>query len=330
MNGGRSSPLRGGFTLVEVLVVMGVMGILAGLLLPAVQDAREAARATSCRDRLRQMMLATQGFEVANGAFPTTWVGTVLDDSAWGYTTIQMAILPYLGQAALYDSINLRQFGTDEEFLTWNRTAACTSVAVFLCPSDDSTGAQPYGRTSMRVNDGLKEGRYSSNGRGSYRYEVITVGPFDSWWLSANTTGRIRDGLSHTVAFSEKRCASPGLVYDPGRDWLEVDHIGNTVEEFVFFCSNQEVAMRPRFTSGGSWLMPGTNWTTYLHTAVPNTRIPDCAIGEQGIFAARSYHRGQVHAALMDGSVRAYSASISPAVWRALGTRAGGEVVDQE
>ena len=88
----------GGFTLVELLVVITIIGILASLLLPAVQAAREAARATSCKSNMRQIALALQSHHEAQGEFP---MGNV----PGSFFTFQARILPYLEQESLYSEM---------------------------------------------------------------------------------------------------------------------------------------------------------------------------------------------------------------------------------
>src|SRR4051812_43616190 len=99
---------RRGFSLIELLVVMAIVGVLCGLLLPAVQSAREAARRVGCSNNLKQMGLALHGYHLALGAFPMGYVASANPDPratspGWGWAAL---ILPHLEQTALYDSAN--------------------------------------------------------------------------------------------------------------------------------------------------------------------------------------------------------------------------------
>ena len=140
----RPSHRSSGFTLIELLVVIAIIGVLVGLLLPAVQTAREAARRAQCVNNLKQIGLALMNYESANGVFPASYLDnpnlsgiaygiTYPDDGyngwpgfAWG-----TMILPYIEQSPLYASININ-------LLCWatdNTTSATTKLSVFICPS---------------------------------------------------------------------------------------------------------------------------------------------------------------------------------------------------
>ena len=114
----------GGFTLIEILVVIAVVAVLIGLLLPAVQSAREAARRASCVNNLRQIGLGLHSYHDAHGALPATR-SHYIDRSIW------VLLLPQIEQRTLYDAINhdLTLFGPE------NRTIHVVSIGVFACPS---------------------------------------------------------------------------------------------------------------------------------------------------------------------------------------------------
>lgn len=145
------------------------------------------------------------------------------------------------------------------------------------------------------------------------------------------------DGLSNTLAFSEKVIGSgPGTAPkrgSPFRDWNE--HKLNwprrgTADQWRSACAAEPIARAYWMTDGGaSWLLGGAAYTAFFVAGLPDDRIPDCgtmSMEGTGLFSARSYHPGGVNAAMSDGSVRWCPSSIDLAVWRGLGTRAGGEV----
>src|SRR5438128_1844485 len=108
-------PRRRGFTLIELLVVIAIIAILIALLLPAVQQAREAARRTQCRNNLKQIGLALHNYHDTMNTFPmgmSGWPGT-LEGAEWGWGVF---IIPYLDQSALYISISQAPNGTSPHY----------------------------------------------------------------------------------------------------------------------------------------------------------------------------------------------------------------------
>ena len=136
---------KSGFTLVELLVVIAIIGILIGMLLPAVQTVRAAARRISCANKMRQIGLALHNYESALNELPVNQIGAGISDGAGSFQTGHYSwlvpLLPFLEQENLYSSFNLRvNNGDGSGFMMSdthpNAAAAATSVELFLCPSD--------------------------------------------------------------------------------------------------------------------------------------------------------------------------------------------------
>lgn len=339
----RNATIRNGFTLIEVLVVLSIIGLLVGLLIPAVQAAREAARRTQCRGNLRQLGLALHSYHESNGCFPVSitsnFRGQAPDDDYWGLYSLHVRLLPYLEQRQLYDSVNF-EVGTvpyttffwgpltDEEIKinSINTTAIEAKISLFLCPSDGGTGHGPGNNYRGNVGVGpwtLTLAEYPDSGNGFFQ-ELVTT-----------NIAYMPDGLSHTASFSER--LRGGAIPDhpvPHRDYWHKPGLVLTADQLEQSC---RIAARPNsensFVDGGCWwFWPGREWTFYTHTQTPNGKVPDCISGAMrpayGMSTARSFHGGGVNTLMGDGSVRFVGDGISKLVWRGLGTRNGGELVD--
>jgi prepilin-type processing-associated H-X9-DG protein len=317
------TPTRRAITLIELLVVMGTIGLLIGLLLPAVQQAREAARRLSCRDNLRQVGLACQAYSMVWGGFPPSILFQGGPTGLTGYqrnaVSSQTALLPFLGREAFYSSINFEVHFVDPGTMhPANATAVTSDVSTFLCPSDPASGRRG-GNNSYRANYGTCVGWPSVSDDGSFTYRGTPLAGF-------------LDGLSNTMAFSEKPIGSgTGRPFSPYRDWFQVPDMPTDPTEIKAHCAALDPSRsHPQFDAGSSWMTIGAIYTRFYVLTPPNSPVPDC--GDRldfgnGVFGARSYHLGGVNAGMADGSVRWASSGTSAKVWNALGTRAGGELV---
>ena len=330
---------RVGLTLIELLVVLGIIGLLLALLLPAVQAAREAGRRSQCTNNVRQVGLALHGYLATFDRFPTLHgvpngelrSGGVVIGYQPKLFSVFSQLLPYLDQASLYQSVNFSVPVNDPydpnsnpdfvPMMATHATALATNLGVLLCPSDPAA----TGGTNYRASQG--------SGIGFTIDQELTQGALTAT-LYLNPAGAT-DGLSQTAAFGEKLRGHEGGPFDPRVGMFSYQ--GNTLTDPVTYrlrCRDQSGPLETyRNAVGLTWFVGSTMQTTYNHALEPNAAIPDCAhFGSSppaGIFGLRSDHPGGVVVGMADGSVRFVRNGINIEVWRALGTRAGGEVVDQ-
>lgn len=332
------SKRRRGFTLIEMLVVVSIFALLVGLLLPAVQSAREAARRMHCANNLKQIGIALGSYHAADNCFPFDWAdysyypnqGLPPLKNGIQYYSSLVRLLPYVDQAPLFASVNFTlEYFNEPPINPGNLTCYSTSLRILICPTDADAWRMRHGN-SYRVNNGVGpssgttvETWDSGNGFSSYP-DLVRAASF-------------RDGLSHTAAFSERLCGSGGRAL-PERDFGDLSKLGidcvNRPADYALGCCR--VASRvafPAFSNAGeTWVLTGRLHTNYCHAQAPNGPIPDAIDPDYpsgwGITTARSWHRGGVNVLMADGATRFVLDSIRPAVWRGMGTRSGGELVE--
>jgi prepilin-type N-terminal cleavage/methylation domain-containing protein/prepilin-type processing-associated H-X9-DG protein len=322
-----------GFTLVELLVVIAIIAVLVGLLLPAVQAARESARRTSCVNHLRQLGIAAQNHHDSKGGLPPgaesrPWASS--PNNAWTfYRWSSLAHLaPFVEEAnalAVLD-LSIPLYASNLEVTPANKRGIAQVISLFLCPSDLEQVVSPgFGPTNYVACSGTGAGGGT---------------PFDTdgvFYVNSHTRlAEITDGTSHTALMSESILGNPKgtpLARDP-----EVDYKWSLSAPLTdTFCANtpQWNVSDPR---GFAWVSGEYRCASYNHYDTPNTSKPDCLgtrlgggpqfqFSAYGWRAARSRHPGGVNVLLVDGAVRPVNDDVDPVVWRALSTRAGDEVI---
>ncbi len=317
-----SKSYRSGFTLVELLVVIAIIGILVGLLLPAVQAAREAARRMQCSNNLKQIGLAMHNYESTYKRFPS---GNMVGASFSVGLSVHARLLPYMEQANMYNMVDFN-FAFDHAN---NNAARMQIVGPFMCPSDNFTmlATSLGGPNSYYANSGTNilagSPPTSSSDANFGMPECNGVFYRDSKVRPADVT----DGLSNTVAFSEHLAGDGNNSLSTFTDTFQPGTFPANADEARRDClavNTQDLSKQGFSNVGAPWLRAYHSTTLYYHVLGPNER--SCMFPPGRIATtASSRHTGGVMAAACDGSVQFVGSSIDLAIWRALGTRNGGE-----
>lgn len=286
-------PWRRAFTLIELLIVIAIIAVLVSLLLPAVQQAREAARKTQCRNNLKQLGIAIHNYHDAHSVLPNSEVGgtgTLARASAF------IAILPYMDQAPAYALYNFSLGNSDPA----NLQVVSQRIPGFICPS-----------AVIRRNVPISGCDANDRAPGTYAFSTGSTDPYgvNNGAIVNAATGKTRigdftDGTSNTLLAGESAWNMSDYLFTSGP------------------CSGQ---VRWGFTY---WASPYPLATAFTTTAPFNPKRLDGDSMRLAHF--RSDHAdGTVCFAFCDGSVRFLSQNISQNVLDALATRAGGETIGE-
>ena len=326
--------VRGGFTLVELLVVIAIIGVMVGLLLPAVQAAREAARRMSCSNNLKQIGLAFHNYESTFKTLPAAW-GVYQPAPPYNLQGVGIALLPFMEQTALVDLYNSTISASNQggPLGIANIVVISTPLASFVCPSAPGgidrlyDGAIPAGSlpglaaltwraapSDYSVTTGVR-GVYANlafvgipaSNRGGAMSQSTFQAPAN------NRMASITDGTSNTFFMGER--TGGNRVYSGMRELVvPAPVIG---------------------AQGGGWGDPllGEHWITgtVRNPSFPAVQGP-CAINCTNIRSAgfHSFHPGGCHFLMADASVSFFSDSAQPLIIAGRITRANGEVLPSE
>ncbi len=322
---GRAVQRSAGFTLVELLVVITIIGILMSLLLPAVQQIRAAARRIQCGNHLKQLALAMHNYEAAIGALPPaaiSWVGDPIygtagrpgpgswyDDHGW-YSQIG----PYIEQQAWYDSIDFTKSFSHEV----NDQPRRHEVPLYACPSDGFKKNEWDSRTWARLRGNYVVNFGNTNYGQTEKAGVKFLGaPFRP--LKSQGIADVRDGSSNTLMMAEiltvlesNQCS--GCWGSPLSDF-STSLGGQTFNGWLPPNSpvGDDVARR---------LAPEPDYTL---NDIPYPNRASHSVDQS--FAARSHHNGGVQGSYCDASVHFFNDGIDAQTWAALSSARGGEVV---
>ncbi len=334
----RHSRLKKGFTLIELLVVIAIIAILIALLLPAVQQAREAARRSTCKNNLKQIGLAFHNYHDTHRCFPFSWFADVSNPTNPKASVYGVMLLPYLDQAPLYNQWNSSYPAFDAlaaiPAVAQNLTVVATPLPVFMCPSTpeatkhsyDLTGAGlPVTYTAARTDycpaSGIRgdfatiayTGQPNSGSR-SGMLNLVGVDPSNP--TKGDTVTRMRDivdGSSNTLLLGER--VGGTNIYN--RQQL-----------------NPALTTLYGLDNGGGWGDPlnGEHWPKgSLRDGTDSGNGGPCPINctNARSLGFLSFHVGGAHFLMGDGAVRFISENIGAYTFASLCTRAGGEVLGE-
>ncbi|MBT6054826.1 MAG: DUF1559 domain-containing protein [Planctomycetaceae bacterium] len=313
--------VRSGFTLIELLVVIAIIGVLVGLLLPAVQQAREAARRSACSNKMKQQGLAIHNFADVNPEmFPAGWVGEY-ESGEWrgdegegfGFAS---RMLPFIEENNVYKTINFNQQVSHSS----NAAARTTVISTFLCPSDSygsgdlfNPGAEGSGEETPDASPGSNQyarsnypGVFGSEHMGGHddhddltaalnvEDEGLEPGEGNGIFFASGANGQnavsfrdVSDGLSKTIMIGERDSRLGGSLWIGRGDGLE----------------------------------SGMSRVVGVGEHVFNSGDPHF----EDFFSS---HPGGVSFVFADGHVAFLSDGMSESLFQSLSTRAGGEVVN--
>ncbi len=344
-----------GFTLIELLVVIAIIAILIALLLPAVQQAREAARRTQCRNNMHQLGLALHNYLEVHKMFTPNGIARPTEDVGGRYLQDWLCwsglamLLPQVDQAPVYNQIDFDYRWDNNNAGTVNNTMARTYVPAFICPSDSivnytaNMGPTSYGISAGPASDWSMRGRpvgFATLHRGS-------------------TDGDFIDGTSNTIAMAEMRLGKNAGQWDPtrvprdpsyrvvtgtrlersanaaGRWWSNTPANITQINAYYNSC----LAMYDSGTGwsgesdeqGRFWAAGRVYWGPYITTFIGPNAGPSCDVDSSttniDLKDPSSAHEGGCFCLMADGAVRFVSENIDQATWIGLGSMNGEEVL---
>lgn len=328
---------RRGFTLIELLVVIAIIAVLVALLLPAVQQAREAARRSQCKNNLKQLGVAIHNYIEANKYLPPSAsidlsVSTTGNNGSWG---IHGRLLQYLEQTNLGDKVDLNT--------AWDFQLVISGikVAAYSCPSDPKSDQvrDPGGGRAL-----LYPTTYGFNYGSWFIFNPTTgMGGEGAFFPNSRLSdGAFTDGTSNTLLASEVKAWTPyNRNGGPTNTTIPTDAVGVAAQvatgtDFKKDTGHTEWPDGRVHHNGFTTTLTPNSVVNYINGGVSydadynswqegrngNTGSPTYAA-----ITSRSHHVGSVNVALVDGAVRTVTDKVDIGIWRALGSRANGEVI---
>jgi prepilin-type N-terminal cleavage/methylation domain-containing protein/prepilin-type processing-associated H-X9-DG protein len=332
---------RRGFTLIELLVVIAIIAVLIALLLPAVQQAREAARRTQCRNGLHQLGLALHNYHDQAQMFPygsMALLGAWRNDQNTGrFDSGMVQLLPHLDMAPAYNALVPAFAGSNASTLSYSSalwSARHTKVPALVCPSNPyapmDSGLGFHSSFAFSIGPQSAQGGVGSS----------TVDPSDSggvkrsgmfYALSKVGVRQVTDGTSSTLAAGEIMYVdtnwNPGGNVGYGQT-TDVDNRGaiySNLGGMPYFFSQ----LYPPNSSIPDRTYSCPSSKTDARAPCETMASTGSGFARNGYVMARSYHSGGVNVLMADGAVRFVSDNINLATYQAIGTRGGNETVGE-
>lgn len=324
------SRVKSGFTLIELLVVIATIAVLIALLLPAVQQAREAARRTQCKNNLKQLGLAMHNYHDAHGILPSgAYHPSDATKLALGHSWAEM-ILPFIDQAPLYDAID---FNSPSRGGTNPATLNGKLIPGMACPSDPDSGLQ----------NNAREPNYLPGGSGTFSMAASYApsgGPLNTNECPIASNGNnckgANGGSGTIIAGVPFGKPGPGMFNGGPKAYRIRDCIDGTSNTFLMG------EMLPIYNSFGHYFLTAltvgsTNPPPNYLTSTLKATCPKAFTGRSNpaspcLYASmgfQSMHAGGVHMLLADGTVRFIGENISYTTWTFLGDRADGQILGE-
>jgi len=314
---------RQGFTLVELLVVIAIIGVLVALLLPAVQQAREAARRMSCGNNLKQLGIALHNYHDTYNTLPMGGFhklegnGGNATSTSWAHNWVTMT-LPFIEQSNLHDQYN---FSADRAREGGNDVVVTVDIASLKCPSDSG-----YKEKWANSGANFARGNYAGNAGAGNAFSQTDFrlrkerGPFSMGRQHATNFSAITDGTSNTMLVAE--IVAGERNGDVRGAWA--------YPTGTFICGGQPSYSDPRIflRPNGNALDDNLRDRPGRCSADNDDRHLRCVAGNNRSFqTARSMHPGGVQITYCDASVKFIPETVDLVVWRTMLAQASGNVV---
>lgn len=299
---------RHGFTLVELLVVIAIIGIFIGMMLPAVQACREAARRAACLNNLTQLGVAALNFESAQGHLPSGVIdkaGPIRNVAEGQHVSWLVQLLPYLDEKTTYQHVDLAAGVYDPK----NAQVRTIHLALLTCPSDPGADKQAVGTSSYAGCHNDVEAPIDADNHGVF-------------FLNSRIAAKdITDGPSHTIFVGEKLTGATDLGWMSGTRAT----LRNTGTPLGMTPADDDP--EPPATTNGDE-NGGENGVEHFDVPPPSEPVMPAAKDELHVGGFGSCHSGLVNFLFGDSAVRSISTDIDPLVLQQLGHRADGKLLE--